>query len=90
MQQGKTEMAIDKFNQCLKIDRKSISANLDFAIIYYIKGNLKESKKYLGIAKSIEPRLSKGIDGITDLEKGDYYWTEKDKETLKKMFEELK
>jgi hypothetical protein len=55
-----------------------------------MKGNLQESKKYLGIAKSIEPRLSKGIDGITDLEKGDYYWTDKDKKNLKKMFVVLK
>jgi tetratricopeptide (TPR) repeat protein len=90
MQQGKMEMAVDNFNQCLKIDKKSIFANLDFAIIYYLKGNLKESKKYLNIAKSIEPRLSKGIDGVIELEKEGYYWTDKDKETLKKMFVELK
>jgi hypothetical protein len=44
----------------------------------------------LRIAKSIEPRLSKGIDGINELEKEGYFWTDKDKETLKKMFEELK
>jgi tetratricopeptide (TPR) repeat protein len=90
MQQGKTEMAIENFNKCLKIDRKSISANLDFAIISYLKSNLQESKKYLRFAKSIDPRLSKGIDGINELEKENYYWTDKDKETLKKMFVELK
>jgi hypothetical protein len=55
-----------------------------------MKSNLQESKKYLVIAKSIEPNLSKGIIGITALENGDYYWTDKDKKSLKKMFAELK
>jgi len=90
MQQGKMEMAIDNFNQCLKIDEKTFSTNMDLAIIYYLKGNLQESKKYLDTAKSLEPRLSKGIDGIAKLEEEGYYWTDKDKETLKKMFDELK
>jgi len=90
MQQGKWETAIDDFNKCLKIDEETFSTNLDLAIIYYLKGNLQESKKYLGIAKSLEPRLSKGIDVIAEFEKEGYYWTDKDKETLKKMFVELK
>jgi tetratricopeptide (TPR) repeat protein len=90
MQQRKTDLAVDNFNQCLKVDVKNLSANLDLAIVYYMKSNLQESKKYLGIAKSIEPLLAKGIDGITALENGDYYWTDKDKKSLKKMFAELK
>jgi hypothetical protein len=44
----------------------------------------------MGIASSLEPRLAKRIDGINLIEKEGYYWTDKDKETLKKMFKELK
>ena len=77
MQQKKTDLAVNNFNQSLKINGKNIFANMDLAIIYYLKGNHPESKKYLGIAKSFEPRLAKGIVGITDLEKEDFYWTDK-------------
>jgi tetratricopeptide (TPR) repeat protein len=90
MQQGKMDLAIDNFTHCLKIDTNTFSTYLDLAIIYYLKGNLQESKKYMGIAMSLEPGLEEGFDSINELEKEGYYWTEKDKETLKKMFEELK
>jgi tetratricopeptide (TPR) repeat protein len=90
MQEGKMDSAVGNFNRCLKIDDKTFSTNLDLAIIYYRKGNLQESKKFMGIASSLEPRLAKRIDGINLIEKEGYYWTDKDKETLKKMFKELK
>jgi hypothetical protein len=63
---------------------------MDLAIIYYRQGELPESKLYLDIAKSLEPILNKGVDGINELEKEGYYWTKKDKKTLKKMFDGLK
>jgi tetratricopeptide (TPR) repeat protein len=89
MQQGKMDLAIDNFTRCLKIDDDTFSTYVDLAIIEYMKGNVQESKKYMGNAESLEPRLAKGIDGINQLEQEGYYWTIKDKETLKKMFKEL-
>jgi tetratricopeptide (TPR) repeat protein len=90
MQQGKMDLAIDNFTRCLKIDTNTFSTYLDLAIIYYLKGNLQESKKYMTVATSLESGLEEGFDSINELEKEGYYWTEKDKETLKKMFNELK
>ena len=90
MQQGKMKPAVENFNRCLEIDDKTFSTNLDLSIIYYLEGNLQESGKYLNVAKSLEPRISKGIDGIHELETEGYFWSEKDKETLKKIFTELK
>ena len=41
-------------------------------------------------AKKLEPRLNKGMDGIAELEKAGYSFTDKKKITLKKLFTELK
>ena len=89
-QRGKTDLAIEVLNKCLKINDKTFSVNLDLAMIYYKQGELQESKKYLDVARSLEPLLIKGIDGINELEKEGYYWTKKDKKTLKKMFDGAK
>jgi len=90
MQKGNYEIAIENYQAGLRIDSESLDGNINLAIVYYLKVNLQESKKYLNIAKSIESRLSKGIDGINELEKEGYFWTDKDKDTLKKMFVKLK
>lgn len=90
MQQRKMDLAVENFNYCLKIDTNTYSTYLDLAIIDYMKGNLVGSKKYLKISRTLEPLLSKGLDGINQLEKQGYYWTDEDKATLKRMFKKLK
>jgi hypothetical protein len=60
------------------------------AIVFYLKGNHFKAKYYIDRAKTLEPLLTKDMSGINELEKKGYYWTERDKVTLKKMFEELK
>jgi len=41
-------------------------------------------------ARQLEPLLAWGMEGITDLEKKGMVVSDNEKETLKKMFEELK
>jgi len=53
-------------------------------------GNRSEAKTHLDKARVIEPGISEGFDGISKLENGGHNWTERDKATLKKMFDELK
>jgi tetratricopeptide (TPR) repeat protein len=90
MQLGKTELAIGDLKQCLKIDNQTFSTNLDLVIIYYREGNMDECKKYLDLARSLEPRLATGMDAILQFETEGYFWTEKDKETLGRVFKEIK
>ncbi len=90
MEKGDNENAVSNFNKCLEIDNKNIDATLGLAIAYYNKGDKTNAKLYLDKAKQLEPRLAKGMDGIAELEKSGYSYSDKKKETLKKMFEELK
>lgn len=90
LQQNKPDLAIENFNECLSYDNKSVSANMNLAIIYYMQGDKAKAKNHLYAAKVLEPRLMEGMGGITKLIEEGYYWTERDKETLAKMFAELK
>jgi len=90
LQQNKPDLAIENFNKCLSFDDKSISANVNLAIVYYMQGDKPKAKSYLDRAKELEPRLQNGMDGINALMDEGYYWTERDKETMAKMFAELK
>ena len=53
-------------------------------MLYYQKQDIVNSKKYLDKAKSAEPRLNKGMEGIAELEKDDFSYSEKQKKNLKK------
>jgi Tfp pilus assembly protein PilF len=90
MQQNKPDNATKYFLKCLDHLEYSINPNLNLAIVYYMQGDKAKAKTYFDKAKQLEPRLSKGIDVIIEIEKKGYFWTDKDKQTLKKMFEELK
>jgi len=82
--------AISNFKKCIEIDNKNFDAILGLSTAFYYKNDKVNSKKYLEQAKSVEPRLKKGMDGITELYESGYSYSDKHKATLKKMFEEFK
>ena len=90
LQQDKIDLAIQNFNKSLSINNESISPNVNLAIAYYMQADKTNAKSYLNQAKTLEPRLQNGMDGINALMDEGYYWTEQDKETLAKMFVEFK
>ena len=82
--------AIENFQKCLKKDGNNLDATLGLALSYYYKNDRITAGQYLEKAKTIEPKLKKGMTGITELEKAGYSYSDKQKETLRKMFDELK
>ena len=63
---------------------------LGLSLAYYYKNDVINAKKYFNDAKQTEPRLNKGMEGVVEIEKSGYLFSDKKKETLKKMFEEFK
>jgi len=91
LQQGKTDLAIKYFNECLSIRDRTIAANLNLALTYYIYGEQNKAIIYLERAKELDPDLQGIIDSATISYHWVYvYWTEKDRNMLAKMFEELR
>jgi tetratricopeptide (TPR) repeat protein len=90
LQQGKYDLAIEYFNKCLSIDDKLFAANLNLALVYYENGDQEKAGFNLERAKELAPELQDGPDSIPEFYQKWIYWTEKDKETLRKMFEELR
>jgi len=67
----------------------TIAANLNLALVYYENGDQEKAILYLERAKELAPDLQDGIDSYTKSINW-VYWTEKDKDTLAKMLEELR
>jgi tetratricopeptide (TPR) repeat protein len=86
------DKAIESFNKCIKINsaRNKIDETIGISIAYYYKNDKQNANKYFQQAKQIRPELNRGMEGISVLEKEGYSYSEKKKETLKKMFEEFK
>jgi protein O-mannosyl-transferase len=86
------DKAIESFKMCLKIvknNKVSIDAILGLAIAYYNKKDKPNTKKYLLKAVSEKSCLQKGMEGLMELEKEGFTYTERNKETLKKIFGEF-
>lgn len=91
LQQGKIDLAIKYFNKCLAIEDKFLAPNLNLALLYYENGDQEKAILYLERAKELAPSLQDSIDSVLkSKQKFGVYWTEKDKDTLGKMFEELR
>ena len=86
------DKAIEKFNDCIKIgnDIDSVDAILGLSMAYFYKNDKQNAKKHLDQARQMKPVLKKGMEGLLDLEQEGYFYSEKKKETLKRMFDELK
>ena len=90
IEKGDNRNAISTFRKCLDIDNKNLNATLGLSIAYFYNSDLNNARQWLDQAKKLEPRLNKGMDGIAELEKAGYSFTDKKKITLKKLFTELK
>ena len=93
LQQGKTDLAIKYFNKSISeiSERdKFLAPNLNLALLYYENGDQEKAILYLERAEELTTSRSGGIDEILKLNHRSVYWTEKDKDTMAKMFEELK
>jgi len=90
LQQDKIDLAIKYFNKCLSMNDRFLAPNLNLALVYYENGDQEKARFYLEQAEKLAPNLQDEIDVITKSLQQWIYWTEKDKETLEKMFEELK
>ena len=91
LQQGKIDLAIKYFNKCLAIEDKFLAPNLNLALLYYENGDQEKAILYLERAKELAPSLQDSIDSVLkSKQKFGVYWTEKDKDTMGKMFEELR
>lgn len=86
MENSNYDKAIEKFKICLKIEnfKGLIDATLGLALAYYYKNDKQNAKKYFDQAKQVKPLLNKGMEGLLELEKEGYSYSEKKKETLKK------
>jgi len=94
LQQGKTDLAIKYFNKSISeiSERdKFFPPNLNLALLYYENGDQEKAILYLEQAKEMAPSIQDSRDSVLmSLQKFGVYWTEKDKDTMGKMFEELK
>jgi len=60
------------------------------AMVSFTRNDKGAAKNYLQKAQRIEPLMKKGMDGIAELEKSGYVYTDKVKGILAGMFEVLK
>jgi tetratricopeptide (TPR) repeat protein len=84
--------AIGRFQDCLKTENSSLpaDASLGIAMAYFYQADLLNAKKYLKQARQSEPLLNQGMEGLPAMEEKGYSFSETKKETLKRMFDELK
>ena len=90
MDKSDFENSISNFQKCLQRDDKNFDATLGLSMVYYYKGNMGYAGTYLDKAKKLEPLLNKGMNGIAELEKHRYSFSDKKKATLKRIFDEVK
>jgi tetratricopeptide (TPR) repeat protein len=93
LEKGDYDNAEMNFSKCVEIDNENYQTALNISELYFNKNDKINSKKYLDQAKKLEPRLNNGLDGIEEIEKeqpGQCKYSDERKETLQKMFEELK
>lgn len=93
LEKGDSVNAGSNFSKCVELDSENFYTPLNISMVYYNNNDKINSKKYLDRAKIIEPRLNRGMDGINELEQeqsGQCRYSDQKKETLKKMFEEMK
>jgi tetratricopeptide (TPR) repeat protein len=91
MEKGYYDKAIKTFNVCLKLENKMVllDASIGISLAYYYKKDKLNAKKYFDQAKQIKPDLNNGMEGLKELEKEGFYYSEKKQETLKLMFDEF-
>lgn len=82
--------AINDYRQCYMYHDYNVMCIIGLSLAHYNIDAKSQAKSYLDMAKTLYPLLQQGMDGINALFDEVYYWTDEDKETLKKMLVELK
>jgi len=89
MEKGDINKAISYFRECNIIDPGNFDALLGLAVACYIINDKENFRKYIDQAKLSEPLLNKGMDGIREIENYGFYYSDKIKVTLIKLFLDL-
>ena len=87
---GSLDSAMESFSKCLDLDNKAWNAKLGLALVYFKSNDTVNATTYLTQAREDEPRLSKGMEGIAELESVVFSYSEKIKETIRKLFDATK
>lgn len=78
--------AIRYFTNYLKLAPKDPDGHLGLALIYYKYGDFENALNYLDQAKSLEPSLYQGYQGIATLERSGCSYNKQDKKLIKGIF----
>jgi len=87
--EGKYENARKDFNTLLEDNPKNWGSLLDLSLVSLMINKDNDANTYFANAEKLEPLLSKGMEGIEDLEKQKHYFTSEEKNTLKQLFKML-
>jgi protein O-mannosyl-transferase len=90
LEKGDPGHAIEQFRSCLGIKMNDPGAILGMAVAFYYQNDPTTAFRYLNQAKNAEPELNKGMAGVALLENSGYFFSERSKATLMRMFSEMK
>ncbi len=80
------ESALKDFEKAATLNPKNMDTLLGLAVTCLEMNNIKKAKEYLNKAIKLNPELKNGMKSIEKLEKEGYFYTQKQKESLKKLF----
>jgi tetratricopeptide (TPR) repeat protein len=89
LQQDKTEQAIEYFKKCLAEDAGLVEANLNIALVFYKQGDKEKARFYLEQDKELASHFQNGLDNFFKSNEKWFFWTDEDKEMIRKMIEEF-
>lgn len=89
---GDYDEAIKQFNLCLKVEVNTVKVDaiIGLSLAYYYKNDKQHAEQELAKAKLLKPVLKKGMEGLQEFTNEGFSYSDKDTETLKKMFGEFK
>lgn len=88
---GVYDEAYTNFSRCVESSPDNFRIPFNISMFYYGKDDLVNAKKFLDLAKELEPRLKKGMAGIREIDRGNAGGCKlaSAKKTLHYMFEAL-
>ncbi|HTX88155.1 MAG TPA: tetratricopeptide repeat protein [Bacteroidales bacterium] len=90
LEKGEPEQAPDAFRRSLALDPSGFDAMLGLSVAYYLQNNKDDAKRWLDQARMANNELTFGMAGLKSLEKSGYYFGEKKRSALEKMFSEFR
>ncbi len=78
-------LAISDFEKAISL-KEEFDAYLGLSLVYMKTKKLTKSKEYFEKAVKLEPLLNKGMKGIPEIEKKGYWYSENQKQSLRKLF----